>query len=145
MFLREPMERMQSLWNHVRIIEARTGKTAPDFDTWFNCYKVATQVWSLDKSISTLERAREILSKTSFIGLTETMREDVFQLLNIYPDTRRQNTTEIWTRKTGVPPVTFDLEQKKRVLSVLGEDYELYKFSKELRKNGHNKGFHLPL
>ena len=144
-FLREPMERMQSLWNHIRVIETRAGNAAPEFDVWFRHYQIATQVWSLDKEVSTLERAKEIVSNTSFIGLTETKREDVYQLLHIYPDTPPQNTTEVWTRKSGIPPVIFNSEQTARVMAVLDEDYKLYKLAKELRMNGHNKGFRLPL
>ena len=144
-FLREPMERMQSLWNHIRVIEARAGKPVPDFDTWFSHYKEATQIWSLDKQVKTLERASEILSETSFIGFTETMREDVYQLLRFYPTTKLQNTTEVWTRKAGIAPVTFTPEQAAKVRGVLSEDYRLYKLAKGFRAKGHNKGFHLPL
>jgi hypothetical protein len=145
-FLREPFQRMQSLWNHNRILNVKEGKPPTEFRPWFNRYKLLTQVWSLcRKHTPSLDLAKNILSKTSFIGLQETFQSDVDQTLHPYHYEIFRNTTKKTSEEVGISPVKFSEEESLEVRSVLDDDYRLYKFGLELRRNGHNKDFHFPV
>ena len=144
-FLREPVTRMVSLYYHIYL---KLGEKI-DFKIWLEKYSSETLVRSIihdSKFTSTpLEQAKNILRNTSFIGLQETFESDVEQLF--YPNVliELDNVTEYKAREqkvTLIPPTEDELQQL-RELTV--NDKELYDYAIQLRNDGHNKDFKLPL
>ena len=138
---------MQSWYNHARVSDVKVGNPVRDFDTWFGFFKNMPQFVSF-VSPPSLETAKEVLPKMSFIGFQETFEEDIRQLLPTYKyinNIGKDNSTEKLIKSVGIESVKFTEEQEALVRSVLTEDYEFVKCAKELRDKGLNKGFTLPL
>ena len=143
-FFRDPFERMQSLFNHARILAVRHNQPVPDFKTWFSNFSIATQIWALSKENPKVNVAKEIMDKMSFIGLYENFQSDLDQLFYPYRYIKTINSAVEECRWVNLKPVKFTDEEASEVRSVLVEDYELYKYALELRQKGRNKGFAFP-
>ncbi len=145
-FLREPFTRMQSYFNYIRFSAKILGSPVLEFREWFDQYKVATQIWALTarSEMETLDDAKTILDKMSFIGLQETLQADIDQLVYPFNYVESLNTSSQRSEKAEIPPLIFTEEQEAEVRSVLDDDYKLYQYALELRSRGLNKGFKLP-
>jgi hypothetical protein len=144
-FLRNPLERFVSLYNHVRI---NSQLKTLEFVDWFKLYKSFTMVNELvscsNFSIPSLDQAKFILKNCSFIGLQDTFETDTKQLFNSYIDILYRNITEKNAKNAGVEVLKFTNDEIDIVKEVLAEDFQLYEYAIQLRKMGYNEGFSLP-
>jgi hypothetical protein len=143
--LRDPFERMLSLFNYCRFYNAERNLPVETFEQWFEHWKNSDQVWALQRDRTpTLEGAKTILEDMSFIGLNSTLQEDIDQLFYPYYYQEALNTTKIGEHRSKLPALSFTDEQEKLVRKALERDYDMYNHAINLRKQGINDGFHLP-
>lgn len=146
-FLREPVKRFESYYNHIRIFHKNKDQPVPNLKEWLNVYKGETQIHCIVRgskfTCSSFEQAKHILHNCSFIGLQETFEEDVKQLFGSDTVANRNNITEDNANGCGLEKVTFSKDEQKQVEELLSEDIQLYDYAVQLRSNGCNKDFQM--
>jgi len=144
-FLRSPHKKYESLFNHVRIENKKSGKEVPGFERWISQYYEETMINELTRGsqfqISVLEQSKHILDMTSYIGLQETFEEDVRRILSPNIHIKMANVTETKAKECGIEMVRFSDKEIEVVNDILSKDLELYKYGIWLRSQGHNNGF----
>jgi hypothetical protein len=141
-FLRNPLEKFLSLFNHDRIIKKTEKNMNLNFETWIQEYKTKTIVGELLKDkLSKLIQAKFILKCSSFIGLQETFNSDVKKIFHADFTESRININECKSQSIGLEMVSFTSEELKLVNEILIEDWELYNYAITLREHGHNLNF----
>jgi len=144
-FLREPVQRFLSLYNHLRIEHKRYNLQIPSFEEWFNGQKCLTQVWELTGQSDTtilnpsLDDAREILNKMSYIGLRETFEDDIHHLFKSNIFIKNINVNDDKAKDLGVDIIGFSDSELDMVNEAVSDDKKLYEYAIQLRKDGHNK------
>jgi hypothetical protein len=143
--LRDPFERMLSLYNYCRFEFKLRNEPIVSFDAWFEQWKTADQVWALmrDRTPS-LEGAMEILNNMSFIGLQNTLQSDIDQIFYPYYYQEILNTISAKSKRSNLDSVSFTDSEVSKIRSVLDRDYELYQYAIDLRAKGLNNGFKFP-
>jgi len=83
LFLRDPVQRIISLYHHDNIETVRNERPFPNFTDWIKANLDKTMIHGItsgSKFPATLDGAIKILERTAFIGLQETFALDVQQL-----------------------------------------------------------------
>lgn len=143
-FLRSPYERLVSLYYQHWLMAIAAKKPPLRFDDFFGFLSTTSMVNTLTQCPTyenqTLENAKSILAKYSFIGLTETFVDDVTQLLPDRPIVSvNKNAKKAEDMGYMLPRITE--EQRQRLLGIIGDDQKLYDYAVQLRNDGHNKTF----
>jgi len=138
-FVRNPMVRYLSLYNHIRM-EQKLQKLS--FEEWFKTYRTHTMVSSLvGREGGTIGQAKKILKYCSFIGSTETFDSDIKQLFSPTTKILRENSSDVKSKEFGIDLIEFPPDSIKEIEHILEPDIELYNYAMQLRENDHNKGF----
>ncbi len=145
-FLRDPYERLVSLWYHHWLMYLRAKNVELKFDDFFGFLESTSMINTITQHpttrTNTLENAKWILSQYSFIGLMETFDKDVKQLFpNAKIVTINVNSEKAKHFDLTLPPITE--EQSDRIQKATRQDQELYDHVVQLRNSGFNDNFRL--
>jgi hypothetical protein len=144
-FLRNPIQRCLSFYYHFYITDIIEKRKPLNVDLFFkssNYIEIVKEI-SYKQEISSLERSKQILQDTSFIGFQETFKEDVEKLFGKNIKIPLANVSIEKAKKINTSLIKLTDKEMQIIHELTKEDRELYDYAIKLRNQGHNNGFRI--